>query len=349
MITDAADRDGEDRLNRYRDSLAAAWFDAEVVWPIKVSGAFHLFLPDFAEEFIADLKGLRAVGYSDESIAKLFGSPSRIYRMIDSLIFGMRRLEVPRSDQKEIVHRLLSMVRCMKAGSEFNEDGRNRVLGPRLERALASRLSTRPIPVDESRLLHRFCGVIWAYVEAMYFRAHDVGKEIHGAYVCDRRFSNVLVRDYFNLRPLETWGDIPLLPCERIGICCNYAERVAFRIDAMNNLFHLGGNLVPDLVNYGVEIDGRPAKLTDLRELIECSQRAIAEISATVDRLSWNGRVQKYAEVYWLRKKPLRDARGLQWTVPAGVVDAIRAGEMDHRRAAELSDKDVRRLARLTI
>ena len=57
----------------------------------------------------------------------------------------------------------------------------------------------------------------------------------------------------------------------------------------------------------------------------------------------------KYAEVFWLRKRPLRDALEKPWQLPEAIARNIREGSANPRRQPRLSDATVARLARLTI
>ena len=49
----------EERLSLYRNSLSLAWgFVDYNDWPVKLNSIFHLFLKEFGEEFIKDLRHL---------------------------------------------------------------------------------------------------------------------------------------------------------------------------------------------------------------------------------------------------------------------------------------------------
>ncbi|HEY9432886.1 MAG TPA: hypothetical protein VI260_15590 [Blastocatellia bacterium] len=343
-------RSDAERIQLYRESISRAWGYGDAnTWPVKLNAAFHLFLKEFGEELIADIIHLEAEGKSLAEIAQPFYNPARLYRIIDSTIYSMRRNRYNVADQRAIVQKLLAMTRALKHGSEFNEDGANRIYSPAEQQRIAERrLSSAVDSPATSQIVHRFCGVMWAYTEAIFFRAHDVTKEIHGPYTLDddRQF---IVQEYLNLRPAELWPGFPLLPCRTIRVYKQYSRSVRISIDALNHLYHEGGQLVPSLTAYSVEVDGEEHDVGILNEYLKIVQQTVMAISRHIDSISWNERVLKYSDIFWFRKKPLRDQRGLDWRVPASVRSAILAGHENERRRTPLSNEASARLAMLTI
>ncbi len=337
-----------ERIRLYRESISRAWGHGDGnTWPVKLNAAFHLFLKEFGEELIDDLAYLEQHKTPAE-IALPFYNPARLYRIIDSTIYSMRRNHYRMAQQRAVVLRLLSLCRTLKYGSEFNEDGCNVIYDPETVRRTSASLA--PLrSTDESKIVHRFCAVMWAYTEAICFRAHDVTKEIHGAYSYDDGRKHFIVKEYLNLSPHELWPDMPLLPCRTVKIYKQYNETVRIRIDALNHLYHEGGQLVPSLEACRVEVDGQQADVELLREYLVRVQQTVGSISRYIERISWNERVLKYADIFWFRKKPFCDQRGRDWRVPAHVRQAIMTGTENERRRVPLSDEASARLAMLTI
>lgn len=344
-------RTDEERIKLFRDSLSYAWaFRDYNDWPVKLNSVFHLFLPQFGTEFFEDLCYLEEeAGLSTREIARLFYNPARIYRLIDPLIFSMRRMRYTLKKQREITLKLLSLVKALKYGSEFNESGRNIIYDPtEVAKIVSTKLKDQTCGLQESRFLHRLCGLIWAYTESIFFRAHDVTKEIHGPYDLENG-QKLLVKEYLHLQPNPIWPDFKLLPYRTIKIFKKYNEHIKIRIDSLNHLYHDGGQPVPNLTDYYIEIDGQEVSLETLLQLSPVIEHTISEISVKVDQMNWQEKVMKYAEIFWFRKKPLRDARGLNWELPAAVRDNIRSGKPNPRRQTRLSAEQVYRLAILTI
>ena len=109
----SGDAERRTKLERYRTSLGDAWRDAgdANVWPIKLNAAIHLFVKEFGEELTDDLMQLEASGLALGEIARPFYNPARLYRIIDSVIYSMRRNRQPLCRQREMVLKLLAMTR----------------------------------------------------------------------------------------------------------------------------------------------------------------------------------------------------------------------------------------------
>lgn len=345
-------RTDEERIKLYRQSIGTAWgFGDYNEWPIKLNAAFHLFLKEFGESVIADLTLLEEQkGLSLKEIAGLFYNPARIYRIIDSVIYSMRKNKHPLSYQRKMVIKLLSMVKALKYGSEFNEEGANIIYDPgKVDEIVNTKLAKGTCSLEESKLVHQFCGIMWGYTESIFFRAHDVTKEIHGPYYYNQNNRHFVVKEYLNLHPLDIWPKVTLLPCNTIKIFKDYNNNIKIRVDALNHLYHEGGQLVSSLEGYYIEVDGKEVPVEKLKEFLEIVEQTITEISTTLDRMSWNEKVMKYAEIFWFRKKPLRDKQGLCWQVPDAVQKNILTGKENLIRKPRLTDEQSYRLAMLTI
>jgi hypothetical protein len=142
---------------------------------------------------------------------------------------------------------------------------------------------------------------------------------------------------------------MPLLPCSTVKIYKQYNHTVHIRIDALNHLYHEGGQLVPSLEACRIEVDGQAAEVELLREYLLQVQQTIGSISRYIERISWNERVLKYADIFWFRKKPFCDQLGRDWRVPVHVRETILSGTENERRRQPLSDEASARLAMLTI
>ncbi len=346
-------RSAEERLELYRQSLVRAWGHTDYNdWPVKLNASFHLFLTEFGDELVDDLRCLTDErGWSSAEVAALFRNPARVYRMIDSTVYSMRRRGRTLAEQRDVVLALLDLVSAMKHGSEFNEDGRNIVYGDEALEAASRLLVHGPLcSRNDSVLVHRLCGIAWAYTESIFFRAHDVTKEIHGPYLLVDGAGVLVVKEYLNMRPVELWPRRRLLEHAEVRVLLRYREGTEMEIDALNHLYHRGGeSMVDQLLGYLVEIDGRPAEPPEIVELIAAMGEVIGGQTAFVDGLSWHEKVEKYAEIFWFRKAPLRSAVGLDWQLGPEVREQIRRGQPNPKRVPRLSREEVHRLARLTI
>lgn len=339
-----------EKLNKYKESLLSAWgYNDYNDWPVKFNSIMHLFGEDFSESFLEDIRVLCEKGYSIQEMALSFGSPARIYRIINAIIYGMKQKKVPLKDQRRVVLYLLDMVQCLKYGSPFNEDGRNIVLSSdQVDRDYLENIFHRA-EENEAIYLQRFCGIMWAYTEAIFFRAHDVTKEIHGPYVIPAKTDKLLVREYLHLDVQSIWGDFVNLPANNIKIYTVYDKNLSLSIDAYNHLFLCGGNYVKSLKEYRVEIDGKEASIDQLMHLVPYMQETIRKIHEWIKETSWKEHACKYADIYWYRKKPLADMLNKSWEVPEQVYEKIRNGHQSEERLKKMSDRQIELLIKTLI
>lgn len=109
-------------IQKYKESLKLAWgYNDYNDWPIKFNSIMHLFVTEFTREYLEDFSQLLYQGFSLAEIGPAFKNPDRIYRNINFIIQGMKRLHMSIAQQQAWTVRLLETVRQMKYGSIFNE------------------------------------------------------------------------------------------------------------------------------------------------------------------------------------------------------------------------------------
>lgn len=332
----------KEKLLMYKKSLESAWgFNDYNDWPIKYNSIMHLFLNNFTQEFLEDFKELKAKGTTNHEIAKAFYNPSRIYRIIHTIIYGMKNLKYSVSEQKAMAVELLDITSLMKFGSVFSEDGKNIILNSNVLDSTLKKTFAKVDNREKSVKLHRLLGILWAYTEAIFFRAHDVTKEIHGLYDLDD--NSLLIREYMNLMPEKLW-DISDIGCNSIKIFTKYKKDINIKLDSYNHLFHLNGSLIDGLLEYRIEIDNDESSIENLLNIISKLSENIMKINYWAKEADWKEKTQKYAEIYWFRKSPLRNLLGISADLSEEVISNIASGQVDERRLKNLTDKQIKYL-----
>jgi hypothetical protein len=326
-------------LEKYKAALKTAWgYNDYNDWPIKYNSIMHLFIEEFTYEFLCDMESLKNESKAEE-LKDYFYNPARVFRIINPLIYGMKRLKKDIAYQRNIVNELLSTVKAMKYGSEFNEDNRNIIMSPgEIDKILDQKVFVQANE-ESKKIIQKFCGIIWAYTEAIFFRAHDVTKEIHGPY-----HNNLIIREYLNLRPAEIWKGIPLAPVNAVTIYTIYSNNLKIHIDPYNHLFHIGGNFKEDLLSYCIEIDGIDSDINELEKLTSPLLETINLIHKWCEEKDWKEITNRYADIYWYKKKPLCDLLGKSWKVTDSVRRRINNGNINEKRINNLADSDIERL-----
>ena len=88
-------------IQKYKESLKLAWgYNDYNDWPIKFNSIMHLFVTEFTREYLEDFSQLLHQGFSLAEIGHAFKNPDRIYRNINFIIQGMKRLHMSIAQQQ---------------------------------------------------------------------------------------------------------------------------------------------------------------------------------------------------------------------------------------------------------
>lgn len=340
----------KERLEKYKDSLRIAWgYNDYNDWPIKVNSIMHLFLKEFACECLEDIKEIEEKEIEMGDVAEKFHNPARLFRLIDPIIFGMKRIGIPLYEQRSVVNKLLDMVSTMKAGDEFNVNGKNIIMNREELHQFVKQIQLHPASKSDAILIQKFCGIMWAYTESIFFRAHEVTKEIHGPYEIEEG-KKMIVREYLNLHPYFLWGNnVPFLKYKKIQIIAVYNDELQLKIDPYNHLFLEKGNYTSCMTHYYLLGDGKHIDVEELTNLMISAFQTNRIIHEWTKQQDWRTLANKYADIYWFRKSPFRLILGKEACVPKSIREKIRNGEPDPRRVDNLTDKMIERLIRIVI
>jgi len=340
----------EANLEKYKESLKSAWgYNDYNDWPIKINSVMHLFLKEFAKQCIDDIREIKGNCDLENKLLTEFGNPARLYRLIDPIVFGMKRLGITLNEQRKIILYLLDLINRMKFGSIYNEDGKNIIFSPSQVSNIIYRFNFDNAERKNAIKIQKFCGIMWAYTEAVFFRAHEVTKEIHGPYILDNG-NKLIVREYLNLAPNEIWHDIiPFINAQSIKIYTIYDGSISISIDSYNHLFLISGDYISNMISYMILVDDKPADINQLMTFMMDIPKTINASHTWVEQTTWREHANKYLDIYWFRKRPMRLVLGKSPVVEPVVRYNIEHGDFDKRRVHNLTDKEIDRLIKIVI
>lgn len=306
-----------ERLKKYVEAALIPRYNTDRrKYPIYAGRLGRLYLDVLSNELSNDIEEFIDKGHTIKDLANIFNNPTRIMRMTHTILAGMRMNNLPIEKQRRVILTLLDVVKAMKYGGEFCEDGRNLILSPREISDLLEKESFVQANKESSRLAQTLCGVLWAYAETLYFVCHGIAMEAHGPYGNPRNSSQVvLIRDFFNMRPIDLWQECERVPFENVRLIATH-ENVDVWFDVFDNIYIRKGNLVESLRFFSVTGNGRSLSLDEIKELSNILNRTISSITGKVD--SWTEReiAGKYMEIFWYQVKPLKEALGKNWRPP---------------------------------
>ena len=96
-----------------------------------------------------------------------------------------------------------------------------------------------------------------------------------------------------------------------------------------------------DLEKFYIEIDGKESTLDNLDSLMPRITKTIEYVHREIINLSWKEIAKKYAEIYWMRKKPLRDILNKDWRISSKIMHKIEDGKMNPKMLRNMSEKEI--------
>lgn len=318
-----------ERLEKYVEAAIIPRYNTDRrKYPIYAGRVGKLYLDILSKELFDDIEEFKSRGGTIRDLACVFNNPARIMRMAHTILAGLKMNDFPIEKQRQMILTLLDIVRAMKYGGEFCEDGRNLILSPAELSSLLEKELLIEADKKSSHLVQQLCGVLWAYVETPYFVCHGIAMEAQGPYINPQNESQVvLIRDFFNLRPIDLWQECNCVPCEKIRVIAIH-ENIDVWFDAFDNLYIRRGNLVESLRLYSIREDEKPLSLDQIKELCNILNDVIFSITTRID--SWIEReiARKYMDIFWYQVKPLKEALGKSWQPPQIVLDRVATAEI---------------------
>ncbi|OAD24139.1 hypothetical protein THIOM_000007 [Candidatus Thiomargarita nelsonii] len=334
-------------IEDFKNAVSETWArDGKNTWPVDINSITHLFMDIFFEELLNDIDKLEEKGFDEMDISTMLKTPARIIRLIMPSVQGMKKLRMSREKQRKYVILLLSMVENLKYGNLCNRDGKNIILSPIKFRDAIDVSKMISTTKDNSMIVHKLCGILWAYSEVVCFRAHGLSKEFHGPYRHPDYKEDFLIREFFCLNAVELWDECKSLKYGSIKIVTAYKD-LGLTIDIFNHLsIKQGRNYIDSLRYFYIDGDGNPLSLDEVNSLCMALSEVITSITTKIEKLDWRKLAEKYAEIFWFSKKELRDELKLDWHFPQIVKERIESGELN-TRLQNLSQKDLQRLLKI--
>lgn len=318
-----------DRLAKYVEAAVIPRFNTDRrKYPIYAGRLGKLYLDVLAKELFDDIQDFLDEDRSIKELARIFSNPTRIMRMAHTILAGMKMGGATLEKQRQIILTLLDIIKAMKYGSEFCEDGRNLIFSPSQVAATLEGVTLSDADNVSARSFQRLCAVLWAYAETSYFVCHGIAMEAHGPYAHPTNGPrSVLVRDFFYLRPTDLWDECGEVPFENIRIVAVH-KGLDIYFDAFDNLYVRSGNLVTTLEKYAVLAGADSLVSNKLGTLCSTLNSVILKLTKKVDTWSEREIARKYMEIFWYQTKPLKDALSKSWRPPRIVMDRVESAEI---------------------
>jgi len=302
------------------------------VWP---SPIFH---PSEADPYVAkyllprlytDVQTLKAKGYNEERIAKLFLNPSRIARLT-YLYHAFSFSNLPANEALWLAEFLLRLISYYRE-DVFLESGKNLIFKTEQIKNLVG--YHKIISFEEEKdfrelqeSIAKLNILIANFLELLYFCHQHIGLEIHGPYNLQNN-NIVVIRDAYDIKP-PFWDFCKGFRYNRIclltiykntKISLDYAGRIFSRSSLKNKL--VGVQLLEPKIDSNIK--------ANIYLLIHDLENVIKEGILHVNKLDKKQLMKKYGEMFFYAIKPIRDELQVKWEPPEGFYKDIENGVFD--------------------
>lgn len=322
------------RIDAYLDSVFDA-FSATgriVPWPIHIATIFPYFSDLEARELYDRLRLVAPAGPA--AVAQMHINSSVAKALLMDLIPGLKELpDLTTADRVWFVETVFDSLEVISHGDIFCRDGRY----VKLSGDDVSKLRAKAAPSLEvgdpvkCRFAYRLSAAAQALIWSLFFYGWtDVAFEIHGPYRVigsDGGESDLVVREFLDLRPLAVWPGMKLLPITTLTVIAEMDIAACSRIDVFNHLTHKG-NLHEQTAAVAVLMDGQP--VTDdgaWEEVVKDMVAAQQSQHEHVRNLSRSDLIHKFIETRYYAFRKWREPFGLDWRPPEEVAQRLKTWE----------------------
>lgn len=258
---------------------------------------------------------MEKLGCTEEEIANGFPRASRIVHLLASM-YGLPLSNLSTKQRAELVSKLLGYIRLFRKKDPFCANGRNTLWEKdEVNRALSviHRLDDDPDQGIYRQLIGKINGSLFALCDVLHAGIHFAGHEFHGAYALAGK-KTLVVREYFDLRPIEIWDFTQGLEYETICTIEVY-KGIDITFDFFNHIRssssvpqHLMGIFVGTKC-LETAIQGVDA----LREMAENIVKTLTHAAQETSDYTKKDWIRKYVEMHYYYLKWHRDRLGLDW------------------------------------
>ena len=242
---------------------------ASALWPFIPNEAEYYVGSFFIKKIYPLIKTLKSRGYTEEKIAKLFGTPSKIAQYF-TLFHSAKVLK--KEERLELAKDLVNYI------SYYREDP----FCKKTNRLKRYSFDSKNLSSEKENIImsNKISALLLLYLEILYPTMMRLGHEFHGVYEKEsRRF---FVKEFFNLNPISLGIDNKF-PFKNIKIVEEIDGEV--ELDFFNHLFRSSKK-----TSSYVEIDGEVVSGDKLKDVyVELEDKIKSIISKTKDfsRKDW--------------------------------------------------------------
>jgi hypothetical protein len=307
------------------------------LWPMNIVESLWYLAKYFLREMYLTIEKLRSKGLSEEEIAKLFKTPTRLTYLIHHTEFPIKGLTAEQA--VSLFHTIMDYVELYRKEDIYCETWRNILWdSSQVEDALSEYDFVTAESTDDwdtlSASVGRLNATLWMYSEFIHAAKHPYSHEFHGPYpLSDSR--QLIVRHYYDLKPVEIWPFLEQVPHAQVLTLEIYSKDIDIGFSFFNHSRTRSSLPLPQaLQSFSLAVGENKVpvrSIVDIRSLQSAYQAAIARGNTYVAEYTNADWHAKLLELHYYYLKPHKDILGEDWHPPQHLFDFVRTTPMDEQ------------------
>ena len=322
----------DSKIDKFLDARLDAFAKTEpkTYWPACGSQLYSYFSDAEAYNILQKIKKIRKDKIPLSKIAKLFYAPTTIryylgYNAITGLKIRKKYFkDITQEDIINVIAFFFDLLENMQTGDIFCSDGKNMILNNKELPELVSKVEWNKaddaLQKAIAKLIISSLSMAWAI---NYDCMAGNGLENHGPYDVSKKFgpnSILIIREFFNLKPLELWEHSKEFKYNNIKIYTVYKNLEDIKIDYFSHI--ISNSVMRERLSYFyILVDGK--KIDSLDEINKITEQLLLQANKQikfVNSLSTEDKIKKGAEISYHAFKEFMEFFGENWK-PEGVVE----------------------------
>ncbi|MBA7490642.1 hypothetical protein ES702_01183 [subsurface metagenome] len=288
-------------------------------------GPFQLepyFLDLWAKKLIEAVDKIQAKKIKFSEVAKNFPSNAVIRDVFGYFVIGMKILKIPKKDRANYALFLLKVLQERSKSKDFTFLKENLVLSKnKVTKLIKNKKWQKPTEVQRTNigiLAASLRNLIWSLYTDIFV---NTGFEISGPHNLGKG-SQLVIRNFFNLKPVEIWSETKKFPYKKIKIYTLY-QNAGIKIIMFNRVFSKK-SLKETLEKFALE----GISSLDLEKINSKVMSYTAEQEKRFDKLDFEAKKDLYIKIKHYALKDFFKLAGMDWQPDKAFYQRVKGKEL---------------------
>lgn len=309
------------RLNEFAKAISVPLHNTDgVKWPVRSGTVISEIGDIYALEYLTQLEQL-VHKINPSCWSRAFASSLSIWKVAHHLINGLKKANVEKTEIARYIDMMIDVIEVLSNDEPLLRVN-HRILG---ESEVRNLLKQYPYITRKSDCEHliNLAALLWAYSDSLFFQGREVCCEYHGPYFLKDNVQ-AMIRDYRHLIPKELWPELKFDDSvQSVRIVTFHDSSLTVTFDVYNNINILQGSYQASCRGGLLFVNDNLLSSKDILTLTDYFLEKTERQTRYVNGMERYKLYEKYADIFWYRKRYLATMMGLQWRPPQKVYDII--------------------------